>query len=224
MATSGSRSRGGHPSERTGLDVDVSFIPLRSRRRLRHRRLRRRRNQRQRGPKGEPVTYVSITIWLEKEFVGREPRRETLLSCSGNERAAMIQLNEPMPQRLYEEADVVYYVLGGEGHVMLDGKASRVLDLTLVSVPRGTPHSFEARHARCLLLAVLGGEPCEGRAVRSTGYRVRAARVGVEGVADEVRRLIGPQQQRREHERHRVAPIGRPRHAHRLLIGTTCQS
>lgn len=113
------------------------------------------------GPKGQPQ-MVSIPDWLEKEFVGREPRRETILSCSGNERTTMIQLNEPMPQRLYEDADVVYYVVAGEGNVTIDGKPSRIPTSSFVSVPRGTAHSFERRGNRPLmLLAVLGGEPCE---------------------------------------------------------------
>jgi Carboxypeptidase regulatory-like domain/Cupin domain len=113
------------------------------------------------GPKGQPQT-IAIPDWLEKEFVGRDPRRESILACSGNERTTILQLNEPMPQRLYEEADVVYYVLGGEGSVSLDGKNSRIATNGFVSVPRGTPHSFEKRGSRPLmLLAVLGGEPCE---------------------------------------------------------------
>jgi hypothetical protein len=113
------------------------------------------------GPKGTPQT-ISIPDWLDKEFVGREPRRETILACSGNERTTMIQLNEPMPQRLYEEADIVYYVVAGEGNVTLDGRVSRVPTSSFISVPRGTAHSFERRGNRTLmLLAVLGGDPCE---------------------------------------------------------------
>jgi mannose-6-phosphate isomerase-like protein (cupin superfamily) len=113
------------------------------------------------GPKGQ-VQTISIPDWLEKEFVGREPRRETILSCSGNERTTMLQLNEPMPQRLYEAADVIYYVVAGEGTVTVDGKASRIPTSAFISVPRGTAHSFERRGNRPLmLLAVLGGEPCE---------------------------------------------------------------
>jgi mannose-6-phosphate isomerase-like protein (cupin superfamily) len=113
------------------------------------------------GPKGQPQT-ISIPDWLEKDFVGREPRRETILSCSGNERTTMIQLNEPMPQRLYEEADIVYYVVAGEGNVTIDGKPSKVVTNSFVSVPRGSAHTFERRGNRPLmLLAVLGGEPCE---------------------------------------------------------------
>jgi mannose-6-phosphate isomerase-like protein (cupin superfamily) len=113
------------------------------------------------GPTGQPQT-IAIPDWLDKEFVGRDPRRETILACSGNERTTILQLNEPMPQRLYEEADVVYYVLGGEGNVALDGKSSRIATNAFISVPRGTAHSFEKRGSRPLmLLAVLGGEPCE---------------------------------------------------------------
>jgi Carboxypeptidase regulatory-like domain/Cupin domain len=113
------------------------------------------------GPKGQPVTYAIIDL-LEKEYVGKQPRRETLLSCSGNERAAMIQLNEAMPERLYENADAIYYVLGGEGTLMLNGKEMKLGLNGFASVPRGTSHSFSKRGNRLLvLLSVLSGEPCE---------------------------------------------------------------
>ena len=113
------------------------------------------------GPKGEPVTYA-IGDLLEKEYVGRQPRRETLLSCSGSERAAMIQLNEALPERLYESADAIYYVLGGEGSVVMNGRETKLGLNAFVSVPRGTSHSFSKRGNRLLvLLSVLSGEPCE---------------------------------------------------------------
>jgi mannose-6-phosphate isomerase-like protein (cupin superfamily) len=113
------------------------------------------------GPKGEPVTYA-IGDLLEKEYVGKQPRRETLLSCSGTERAAMIQLNEALPERLYENADAIYYVLGGEGTLILNGKETKLGLNGFASVPRGTSHSFSKRGNRLLvLLSVLSGEPCE---------------------------------------------------------------
>jgi mannose-6-phosphate isomerase-like protein (cupin superfamily) len=113
------------------------------------------------GPKGQAVTYA-IGELLEKEYVGKQPRRETLLSCSGNERAAMIQLNEALPERLYENADAIYYVLGGEGTLMLNGKEMKLGLNGFASVPRGTSHSFSKRGSRLLvLLSVLSGEPCE---------------------------------------------------------------
>jgi mannose-6-phosphate isomerase-like protein (cupin superfamily) len=105
---------------------------------------------------------IGIEGLLEKEFIGKEPRRESLLSCSGSERAAMIQLNGPMPERLYESGDVVYYVLGGDGVATIDGRRSPIKTNDFVSVPRGTAHTFERTGKRALvLLAVLSGEPCE---------------------------------------------------------------
>jgi hypothetical protein len=113
------------------------------------------------GPKGQPLTHA-IGDLLEKEFVGKQPRRETLLSCSGSERSAMIQLNEALPERLYENADAIYYVLGGEGSVLMNGRESRLGVNAFVSVPRGTSHSVARRGNRLfVLLSVLSGEPCE---------------------------------------------------------------
>jgi hypothetical protein len=113
------------------------------------------------GPKGE-MQVIGIEGLLEKEFIGKEPRRESLLSCSGSERAMMIQLNGPMPQRLYENGDAVYYVLGGDGTATIDGRKSSIKTNDFVSVPRGTAHSLDRTGKRALVvLAVLSGEPCE---------------------------------------------------------------
>jgi mannose-6-phosphate isomerase-like protein (cupin superfamily) len=113
------------------------------------------------GPKGQPQT-LGVESVLEKEFIRDQPRRESLLACSGNERTTMIQLNKAMPERLYEDADAVYYVLGGEGTMQLNGKSTQLGLNAFVSVPRGTAHSFTNRGRRALvLLAVLSGEPCE---------------------------------------------------------------
>lgn len=74
----------------------------------------------------------------------------------------MLQLNEPLPERMYESADAVYYVVGGEGNARVSGRESRLNTNAFLSVPRGTPHAFERRGNRpFILLAVLSGEPCE---------------------------------------------------------------
>jgi mannose-6-phosphate isomerase-like protein (cupin superfamily) len=113
------------------------------------------------GPKGQPLTLGVVDV-LEKDFVGRQARRESVLSCTGNLRTSMIQLNEPMPPRNYEKADAMYYVLGGEGSISLDGRETRLTTNGFASVPRGVSHSFTRRGNRALvLLAVLSGEPCE---------------------------------------------------------------
>lgn len=113
------------------------------------------------GPVGEPQ-MLSIVDLLDREFVGRQPRRETLLSCSGDLRTTMIQLNDPQPERLYTSADAAYYVLGGEGTLTLNGRETKLQTNGFVSVPRGATHSFVRRGNRpFVLLSTLSGEPCE---------------------------------------------------------------
>jgi hypothetical protein len=113
------------------------------------------------GPKGEPLIQ-SVPDVIEKNFIGNQMRRETLLSCSGSTRATLIQLNGPLPPRMYDNADVTYYVIGGEGAVTLAGKEQTLALNDSVSVPRGTLHSFVRRGRRTfILLAVVGGEACE---------------------------------------------------------------
>jgi hypothetical protein len=113
------------------------------------------------GPVGQPL-QVSVPRVLEGNFVGKDPRRESILSCSGNTRTTMLQINQPMPERMYADADVVYYVIGGEGTMKLDGKETKLALNDFVSIPRGGSHTFERRGNRTLiLLSVLGGEPCD---------------------------------------------------------------
>jgi hypothetical protein len=113
------------------------------------------------GPRGEPQ-IVSIIDLVEKEFVGRQPRKETLLGCSVNLRSMMIQLNEALPERLYEGAEAAYYVLGGEGTISLNGRESALVTGSFALVPRGTAHGFARKGKRPLiLLSLLSGEPCQ---------------------------------------------------------------
>jgi hypothetical protein len=105
---------------------------------------------------------LSILDLLEKDFIGRQPRKETFLGCSVNLRSMMIQLNETLPERLYESAEAAYYVLGGEGTVRLNGRESPLVTGSFALVPRGAAHAFTRKGRRPLiLLSVLSGEACE---------------------------------------------------------------
>jgi len=113
------------------------------------------------GPTGQPQA-ISIVDLLEKDFIGRQPRRESLLSCSGETHSTMLQLNERSPDRAFPDADSVYYVLGGEGTLRMNDRETRINTNGFLSVPRGTRHSFERRGNRPLvLLVVQGGVPCQ---------------------------------------------------------------
>ena len=114
------------------------------------------------GPAGEPRS-LSIVDLIEKELIpNNQARRDTLVSCSGNTRSTLIQLNQDQPQRLYDTAEVTYYVVAGEGTVKMDGRDITVGAGSFVSIPRGTAHTLGRRGRRPLImLATLSGTPCE---------------------------------------------------------------
>jgi len=114
------------------------------------------------GPSGQPQA-LSIVDLVERELIGgNQPRRESVVSCSGNTRSTLVQLNQDQPERLYEEAEVAYYVVAGEGAVGINGRDTALMAGSFVSLPRGTAHILVRRGRRPLiLLATLSGEPCE---------------------------------------------------------------
>ena len=114
------------------------------------------------GPIGA-AQWLSLYDLAEKEIESKAPRREVLVACSGNLRTSMVTLiREEQPTRMYQGAEVSYYVLGGEAAVNVSGKETNLPPGGYVAVPRGTPFSITAKGKKALsLLSVLSGEPCE---------------------------------------------------------------
>ena len=114
------------------------------------------------GPAGQPQA-ISIVDLVERELIGgNQPRRETLVSCSGNTRTTLVQLNQDQAERLYEAAEVNYYIVAGEGAVRMGGRDTALTAGGFVSLPRGTAHTLVRRGRRPLIvLATLSGEACE---------------------------------------------------------------
>jgi mannose-6-phosphate isomerase-like protein (cupin superfamily) len=113
------------------------------------------------GPAGVPQ-ILSIVDLAEKQLSGNQPRRETLVSCSGNTRTTLVLLNQDQPERLYESAETEYYVVAGQGAVRLSGRDTPLAAGSYVSIPRNTSHGITRRGNRPLiLLSMLSGEPCE---------------------------------------------------------------
>jgi mannose-6-phosphate isomerase-like protein (cupin superfamily) len=114
------------------------------------------------GPAGKPQ-MLSIVDLVERELIGNsQPRRETLVACSGNTRTTLVQLNQNQPDRLHETAEVTYYVVAGEGAVRVNDRETALTASSFVSLPRGTLHSLVRRGRRpFILLATLSGTPCE---------------------------------------------------------------
>jgi mannose-6-phosphate isomerase-like protein (cupin superfamily) len=114
------------------------------------------------GPAGQPRA-LSIVDMIEKELIsGNQPRRDSLVSCSGNSRSTLVQLNQDQAERLYDTAEVTYYVIAGEGTAKMAGRDAALVAGSFVSVPRGTAHSLARRGRRPLIMLVtVSGTPCE---------------------------------------------------------------
>jgi mannose-6-phosphate isomerase-like protein (cupin superfamily) len=113
------------------------------------------------GPAGMPQ-ILSIVDLAEKQLSGNQPRRETLVSCSGNTRTTLVLLNQDQAERLYDGAETEYYVVAGQGAVRLNGRETPLAAGSYASIPRNTSHAIAKRGNRPLiLLSVLSGEPCE---------------------------------------------------------------
>ena len=113
------------------------------------------------GPAGAPQV-LSIVDLAERQLGGNQPRRETLVSCSGNTRTTLVLLNQDQTERLYDNAEIEYYVVAGQGAVRVGGRETPLAAGAFVSLPRHTSHSLVRRGNRALILLVtLSGEPCE---------------------------------------------------------------
>ena len=113
------------------------------------------------GPPGMPQV-LSIIDLAERQLSGNQPRRESLVSCSGNTRTMLVGLNQDQPDRLYEGAEIEYYVIAGQGAVKLNARETPLSAGSYVSIPRNTTHANTRRGNRPLiLLSILSGEPCE---------------------------------------------------------------
>ena len=113
------------------------------------------------GPAGQPQ-LTSLYDLAEKELRARQPRPQILVACSGNTRSTLVFVATEQPQRIYDDSEVAYYVLGGEATFRVGGKDAALAAGGYVAIPRGTPFAITRRGNRALsLLSVLSGAPCE---------------------------------------------------------------
>jgi mannose-6-phosphate isomerase-like protein (cupin superfamily) len=112
------------------------------------------------GPSGGPQ-IGSLTNLAERERRTKD-RREILLSCSGNTRNVLLVLVGEQAQRVYDSAEVTYYVVEGQGSAQVGSYSSVINQGSFIAIPRGTPFAVAQKGNRPLtMLWTLSGEPCE---------------------------------------------------------------
>ena len=111
-------------------------------------------------PSGPPVT-VSLPSFLDKNFIGREPLKESVLGCTSGATTRLLQLHDALAPHSHPDVDEVLYVVAGEGSVRIRDNTTRLAAGSLVVVPRGVQHSFERTGKNPLIvLSTLAGAPC----------------------------------------------------------------
>ncbi len=123
------------------------------------------------GPSGPPV-IVSIPAFLEKNFIGRDPLKESVLACTPDVTTRLLQLHDALASHKHADLDEVLYVVAGDGMVRLQDRQTPIAAGSLTVIPRGVAHEIERRGKNPLiLLSTLAGAPCHAAAVAARDNR-----------------------------------------------------
>jgi mannose-6-phosphate isomerase-like protein (cupin superfamily) len=115
-------------------------------------------------PGGQP-TNISIPAFLDKNFIGRDPLKESVLGCTAGGTTRLLQLHDALALHTHANLDEVLYVVAGEGAVRIRDQSTVVSPGTLSVIPRGVPHAIERRGKNPLVvISTLAGAPCQASA------------------------------------------------------------
>jgi len=113
-------------------------------------------------PRGGPPVTLSVVDYLDRNLIGREPLKESVLACNPLETVRLLQMREGIAQHVHENGDEVIYVVAGEGAVRIGDAPTPVRAGSLVVVTSGTGHAFErAGKNPLIVVSTLVGAPCD---------------------------------------------------------------
>jgi mannose-6-phosphate isomerase-like protein (cupin superfamily) len=108
-----------------------------------------------------PPTNISIPTFLDKNFVGRDPLKESILGCMPDATARLLQLRDAVAEHTHADLDEVLYVVAGDGAVRIRDESVAITPGSLTTIPRGIPHAIARRGKNPLIvLSTLAGAPC----------------------------------------------------------------
>ena len=111
-------------------------------------------------PSGPPV-FVAIPEFLDKNYIGRAPLKESVLGCLPSSTTRVLQLHDGLSEHAHADMDEILYVVAGEGAVRIHDSSSAVTAGSLTIIPRGVPHTIERRGKNpVIVLSTLSGAPC----------------------------------------------------------------
>jgi hypothetical protein len=118
-------------------------------------------------PSSGPPMTISIPDFVDKNFIGREPVKESILACKPLETVRLLQMRENIAPHVHDRVDELIYVVAGDGVVRIGTDQNLIRAGSLVFVPNGSGHSIERRGKNPLIVvSTLVGSSCE--AAKST--------------------------------------------------------
>ena len=108
-----------------------------------------------------PPTSVSIPTFLDKNFIGREAYKESILGCTPDATARLLQVREPLADHASPDADEVLYVVAGQGVLRMGDHAFPLEPGSVSVIPRGVTRGIERRgRTPLVMLSTTAGVPC----------------------------------------------------------------
>ena len=109
-----------------------------------------------------PATSVSISAFLDKNFIGREPLKESVLGCTPSAITRVLQLRDPLAEHSHGQVDEVLYIVAGTGSIRLGDQTLKMEPGSVTVIPRGMRHAIERSGRNPLIfLSTLAGAPCK---------------------------------------------------------------
>jgi mannose-6-phosphate isomerase-like protein (cupin superfamily) len=92
------------------------------------------------------VDLLSLPDWIERNLIGRnDPQRETVVGQAPAATARVLQVRDPIKDRVRGDADEMFYVIAGEGVLRAKGRDYDLTAGSFAVIPRGIAYSLERR-------------------------------------------------------------------------------
>jgi mannose-6-phosphate isomerase-like protein (cupin superfamily) len=112
-------------------------------------------------PAGSPAN-VSIPRFLDKNFIGREPLKESVVGCTADATTRVLQLHDSIATHVHPDLDEVLYVVAGTGAIRIGDQVTDVAAGSLSVIPRRQRHAIERKGKNPLIvLSTVAGAPCQ---------------------------------------------------------------
>jgi mannose-6-phosphate isomerase-like protein (cupin superfamily) len=104
------------------------------------------------------VDLLQLPEWIEKNLVGRsDPNKETTVGRTPGATASVVQVRDPLKDRVRIDADEMLYVIAGQGMLRAKGQEQSLDAGAFVVIPRGVTYTLERRGRNPLIaLSVVG--------------------------------------------------------------------